>query len=203
MFSVKSDQGANLSKRDNGKRIYISVLLFSLILSVALNVLLARQLGQQRRLIENMTAPSGLLQNESVPSFSGKDPNGNPFDVTYSANMGDTILYIFSPDCGWCTKNIENIRTLSTHINSSNRFIGISLSSENLKNYLIQCGFNIPVITNLDKSTIAAYKFGGTPQTLVISSDGRVLQNWSGAYKNEIKDEIESYFGVKLSGTTE
>ncbi|MGE0887721.1 MAG: hypothetical protein AB7P14_29725 [Blastocatellales bacterium] len=43
---------------------------------------------------------------------------------------------------------------------------------------------------------------GSTPQTIVISPEGKVLKNWVGAYGSS-KPEIEAYFGVQLPGITE
>jgi len=58
--------------------------------------------------------------------------------------------------------------------------------------------FHFPVYTGLKTNTTQAYKFGGTPQTLVISSDGHVQKNWMGAYAGATKSEIEAYFEVHL-----
>lgn len=49
----------------------------------------------------------------------------------------------------------------------------------------------------------ANYKFGGTPQTLVVSADGHVIKNWTGAYSGSLKTEIEGFFQIELPGLTE
>jgi len=48
-----------------------------------------------------------------------------------------------------------------------------------------------------------AYKVGGTPNTLVISPEGRVLKNWRGAYMDDLQREVEQYFEVELPGIRE
>jgi hypothetical protein len=46
----------------------------------------------------------------------------------------------------------------------------------------------------------SAYKLGGTPQTLVVSEDGKVMKNWKGAYMSNIQKEVEDYFHIDLPG---
>jgi hypothetical protein len=41
-----------------------------------------------------------------------------------------------------------------------------------------------------------------TPQTIIISPDGRVMKNWVGAYGESLRPEVEAYFGIKLPGLT-
>jgi len=56
------------------------------------------------------------------------------------------------------------------------------------------------VYTDLSDDTKKAYKMGGTPQTIVVSSDGQVLQNWNGAYTGEQQKQVEEFFGITLPG---
>jgi hypothetical protein len=44
-----------------------------------------------------------------------------------------------------------------------------------------------------------AYKLGKVPQTVVVSADGTVLENWHGAYEGGMLQKIEGYFGVSLN----
>jgi hypothetical protein len=58
--------------------------------------------------------------------------------------------------------------------------------------------FRFPVYMRLSADTLQAYKLGGTPQTLVISGEGRVQKNWMGAYNGATKTDIETFFRIKL-----
>jgi hypothetical protein len=40
----------------------------------------------------------------------------------------------------------------------------------------------------------------GTPQTLVITNDGKIIKNWFGAYAGKLQIELEQYFQLKLPG---
>ena len=53
---------------------------------------------------------------------------------------------------------------------------------------------------HLSPETLKTYKLGSTPQTIVISSEGKVLQDWARAYVGEQQKQIEVYFHVSLPG---
>ena len=60
-----------------------------------------------------------------------------------------------------------------------------------------------PVYTDLAAKSVVAYRLGGTPDTLVVSSDGTLLRHWKGAYSGSNKQEIEEYFAITLPGLPE
>ena len=60
-----------------------------------------------------------------------------------------------------------------------------------------------PIYTDLAANSVLAYRLGGTPNTLVVSGDGRLLHQWRGAYSGSSKKEIEDYFGITLPGVEE
>jgi len=39
-----------------------------------------------------------------------------------------------------------------------------------------------------------------TPQTIVVSPEGQVVENWTGAYTEEQQKQVEQYFGITLPG---
>jgi hypothetical protein len=47
------------------------------------------------------------------------------------------------------------------------------------------------------------YKLGSTPQTIVISPEAKVLQDWIGAYVGDQKSQVEAFFHVSLPGLRE
>ena len=48
--------------------------------------------------------------------------------------------------------------------------------------------------------TLQSLGLGSTPQTIVVSPEGKVLKVWTGAYDDKLKSEIEDYFGTQLPG---
>jgi len=172
-----------------------------LIASVVLNVLLAYRVQRQDSAIVAKRAENMLNVGVSVPPIPAKHWGDDRQEViSFSNTNRPTVLYIFTPPCSWCKRNNDNFNALVTQKSGQYRFIGLSLSKDGLGEYLATHHLTIPIFADLSKETIAAYKFGGTPQTLVISPAGMVVKNWKGAYTGGQESEVESFFQVKLPG---
>lgn len=174
------------------------VLLLCLGLSLTLNVLLARRTGEQRRLIDRIRIENQPLQNQAVPPLVGTDVAGQPVSLTYSDTSQPTVLYVFSPGCGWCAKNHENTVALMEQLQTNFRIVGVALSSEGLEDYLRRNPMNCPIVTNIDSQLVDTYRLGVTPQTIVVSTDGVVQRNWRGAYKDDYQRQMQEYFQISL-----
>jgi peroxiredoxin len=150
-----------------------------------------------------MKAAGELKPGEYVPPLQVNDIEGNPFSVEYTADAPATVIYVFTPDCIWCTRNAENIKALASQAGTGYRFIGLSLSKKNLKEYVSQQGFTFPVYTEVKAEIGDAYKLAGTPRTIVISNEGKIIKSWFGAYINDTEKEVESFFNIALPGIVE
>jgi peroxiredoxin len=176
------------------------VLLLLLTVSVGLNVLLAHRVHQLGVATIGQFLQAQLQVGAFVPPIAAKGLDGQSEKITYGDSDRPTVLYIFTPQCGWCTRNMDNLKALLRAKGQDNRFIGVSLSPIGLAEYLRTHQLTIPVLTGLSSDTISAYKLGGTPQTLVISPKGQILQNWRGAWTNKQQSEIEAFFHITLPG---
>ena len=101
------------------------------------------------------------------------------------------------------TKNVSNVQRLATEARGNCRIIGLSLSSDNLRDYAVRNNLNFPIYTELQFAVTRQYKMRGTPQTILVSPEGRVLRNWPGAYVGARQHEVEDYFHIQLPGVTE
>lgn len=115
-------------------------------------------------------------------------------------NVQASVSDVLSPSCIWCERNRKNIDELTKAKGKDSRFVGLSLSGEQLKEYVEEHHLNFPVYTGLKSDAIQALGLGGTPQTIVISPEGLVLKNWPGAYREQTQREVEDYFQVRLPG---
>lgn len=88
-------------------------------------------------------------------------------EVAYERADLPTVSYVFSPECGWCKKNLRSVAALAAQLQGKYHFLGVSLSADRLSEYVAQTGLNFPVYSEPTPATVMAYKFGGTPQTLV------------------------------------
>jgi hypothetical protein len=184
-------------EKDTVKRVAVVVIIFTAIV-------LASSLGYPSSVLIR-DADSRQGQNVSskalaVPSIKAKDLNGKDVIITFKQVRKPTVLYIFTHTCRWCDRNWQSINTLAKLSGKSYRFIGLSLVDDGLNNYLTTHKLDFPVYTKLSPDSVSALGLGSTPQTIIISPEGRSLKNWLGAYGTSLRSEIESYFRVKLPG---
>ncbi len=92
-------------------------LLFLLICSSALNVFLARKIGELNgKVIQvklELKTLTKLSAGDSVPPFLAKDIMGRDVDFSYSDKASPIIFYTFTPSCIWCKRNLTNVKALA------------------------------------------------------------------------------------------
>jgi peroxiredoxin len=167
--------------------------------SVTLNVALAHKLRRFNHVF-SPTSIDSLQTGITVPAFEAIDLEGRTQMITYNRVSKPTVLYVFTPSCSWCARNMDNFKTLIDKESSEYRFIGISLADQGLADYVRKNELNLPIYSGLSAETLKAYRLGSTPQTIVISPEGKVLQDWAGAYVGDQRTQIEAFFRAKLPG---
>jgi peroxiredoxin len=168
--------------------------------SVALNVVLASKVRSFRQFRLAKASEQLLKAGTIVPPIAATRPDGKQQMISYQDSNQPTVLYIFTPPCSWCARNMNSFKTLADNKNAQYRFIGISLSEQGLADYVAKNDLKLPVYSGLSPETLNTYKLGGTPQTIVISPEGKVLKDWAGAYFGDQKSQIEAFFHVSLPG---
>jgi hypothetical protein len=93
---------------------------------------------------------------------------------------------------------VAGIRTIAAERGKEFRVIGISLSETGLADYVRANNFVFPVYTNAAEPDGRKLTVSATPETLLISREGRVENSWIGAYGGNIKTQIESALAVHL-----
>ena len=184
--------------RLQGSKSDVTFLLVLLAISLGFNVYLAGLVFKQQ------PAPVELLaRGDKVPPIAAKTLAGRAQRIEYSAAEMPSVLYVFSPDCPWCLRNVDNVKHLVAATQDRFRFVGISTRVEGLVPYLEETGLELPVYSVAADKDAPAFLMAGVPQTLVVSADGEVLQSWRGAYAAGIQEEVEDFFGVELPGLAE
>jgi peroxiredoxin len=164
-----------------------------LMLSIGVNVLLASRLLQAQR-----PPARGPAVGATVRPFQVTSPTGDAILVKYAAPMS-TIVYHFSPACGWCERNWDNVRTLIQQTKGRYRFVGVSLTAVSPQ-FMREHHLDFEVAANVSPDMARQYGLAGTPQTIVVSSEQRVVKTWWGAYVGLQARDIGTYFSVKLPG---
>jgi len=143
-----------------------------------------------------------LLPGMKIDPITAIGADGKSVTISYGGSTKPTVFYVISPSCIWCKRNQANINKLIDSKGNDFRFIGISLAESGLNEYTAEHHLRFPVYTGLKAETIGALGLGGTPQTIVVSPTGNILKVWAGAYVEQLRPEVETYFGVQLPGLT-
>jgi peroxiredoxin len=184
------------------RKVFVGVT-FALVTSVILNVVLAHRVRSLSYARSARIADNHLKVGTTVPPITGRRLDGERAVISYQSVNQPTVLYIFTPPCSWCGRNLDNLKALVQKDSDQFRFIGLSLSELGLSEYVAKNDLKLPVYWGLSSETLMTYKLGSTPQTIVISPEGKVLQDWAGAYVGDQKSQIEAFFHVSLPGLRE
>ncbi len=166
-------------------------LVFLLAVSLLVNVAVVWRFANRRVNTAAVAGPD-VQVGATLDPLVGVSEDGRPMTVSYDGDARPVVLYVFSPTCVWCERNVENIGTLAKSASSGFRFVGVSLSAPT---ETPQGTVDFPVIFSDGR-----VPFRSTPQTVVVGPNGRVLRSWTGAYSGSSKSEIEDYFAVRLPG---
>ena len=180
-----------------------AILTVLLACSVGLNVLLARRVHMLSNLSHlqqlKLNSPA-LVPGSIAPAFSARDIADKKVSLNYADSESPTVIYLYSPDCHWCERNLQNIRVLADNTHGRFRFVGVSQTDKNLQTYLSRNDLPFQSYHSPPDEVKIAYGFYSTPSTVVVSPAGKILQYWRGAYSGDLQTEVEQFFQVKLPG---
>jgi hypothetical protein len=173
-------------------------LLLILVASLSLNVYLGWKVKQGGVEPDTAKAVPGM----KVDPITAVDLDGKPFTIAYNGINKPTVFYVITPSCIWCRRNQANVNRLADAKANDFRFVGLSLGESGLKEYVEEHHLKFPVYARLPAETVESLGLGGTPQTIVVSPEGEILKVWTGAYIEDLRPEVEAYFGIQLPGLT-
>jgi peroxiredoxin len=192
------------STSDSSRRLGIGALVWTLAIlagSLSLNVVLGFKVRTLRGMTRFPEPAMRLGPGTAVPTLELNDIGGRKVTLRLSDPTQRTVvLYIFTPSCGWCKRNLANITTLAGLAGSRYRFIGVSLTSDGLANFATSHDLRFSVYSVRSRAVANRLGLGATPQTVAVSRAGKVLVSWVGAYGGSVLSAVEAYFRVPLPG---
>ncbi|HUR21420.1 MAG TPA: hypothetical protein VMZ90_11465 [Vicinamibacterales bacterium] len=165
-----------------------------LMLSVGVNVMQARRI---KTMVNAKAAAVSSVGRRVVP-LEGFSPEGTPVLRDVARDV-PTVLYYFSPTCVWCDRNWDNIRALEGGAQGRYRVVLVTRARD-VRQYLSERGLALEVVEGISDTVVEAYRFNGTPQTVVASIEGVVSHEWRGAFTPRIERQLEELFGIYLPG---
>ena len=179
--------------------IIVTLLAVSLIQNLVLGVGILRLSGGKIAPPSSESLPTGPKVGAVVPPLDVQRFKGARELVGFSADRKPTLMYVFSPSCSWCAKNLSNVKTILRAATTSHHVLALSLDP-NVDDYVQTAALNVPIYIKPSEKMFGPYGLGPTPLTFVVGPDGKVLKSWVGAYSGETQKDVEAYFGVKLPG---
>jgi peroxiredoxin len=167
--------------------------------SLALNVYLAKRitpLGVAPR-------PTNLIAGTRAPALYVKDLAGTKTTVEWSTDGSPYLLYIFTPSCVWCQRNLANFQEIVRARGADMHIIGLSLSNDGLKEYISEHGINYPVYVSADAAKNSDFVQNATPTTVMVSPSGKIDSVWRGAYVGKLQGQVEQRLKVHLPGVSQ
>src|SRR5262245_36567075 len=143
--------------------------------SLVLNVV-----QSQRIRASHLAQPGTLRGGTTLPPLDVVASNGQRVELRYTAEDLPTILYFFSPTCGWCERNWNNVAALERLTRGKYRFVPLSTTAD-VARVRTQHGITFEIYSGLSEALRRTHSFAGTPHTIVVSNTGRVLKAWAGA----------------------
>jgi len=98
---------------------------------------------------------------------------------------------------------LANVAALSAQASQRYELVGLSVSDEGLPEYVREQRWTFPVYSKPSPEAIAYFRLQSTPQTIVISPEGRILESWTGAYANATLSEVQRALKVQLPGLSD
>jgi len=172
----------------------VIALSFILCVSAGMNVYFLEKLQRSVAAI-----PFGVQESADLSVVMLQDVDGSKVNMRLNDGR-ESILYVFSPACIYCQKNLMNIKALADNTGKSYRFIGLSNTKQNLASYVSDTKLPFPVYVKRDNVEQKALDLSETPQTILVGADGHVKKVWRGAFDSETQGQVEKYFAVRLPG---
>lgn len=169
-----------------------------LLVSLVLNVVQAERMRSL-----SGDAPTGLARGTMVPPLRLTSHTGTTADLFDAASHTPTIVYYFAGACRWCERNWDNAVALERATRGRYRFIAVAAKGEDVTPVASGHALEFDLYPSIDGAQRRALGLTGTPQVVVLSPEGRVLDGWVGAFSGRTLQNVEGYFGVKLPGLTE
>jgi hypothetical protein len=188
----------------------LSGLVLLLVVSFGLNIALARRSLYWRERAQERATGQRLrsatpIEETVVPVLKGKHLDGSEAVVEFKRSGPPTLLYLMSPSCGWCARNFANFKALVEQTKTRYRVVALSTTDAKLREYASDKGLTalgVELVVNVPQDVLDAENLRGTPQTLLVSPDGKLVKRWQGAY-TQTQREIEITLGVHLPGLTD
>lgn len=145
--------------------------------------------------------PEFLTPGQQVPSFTANALSGQRHVVNF-ADHPKTVFMVFASQCPACERSLPYWKAIKDACDRHQyQVYGVGLDSRaDTRDLLTANGLNIEVFGNPSAEFKKLYKLNLTPLTIVIDNQRKVEKIWAGAFNENTKAEMETYFGISRDG---
>jgi peroxiredoxin len=126
---------------------------------------------------------------ESSPDFELATVEGTPFR-TADLRGKVIVLNFFATWCGPCQKELPQLQEIWDDLKAEDDFrmlaVGREESNESLEALRKERGFTLPMASDPNASVYRQFATQSIPRTYLISRQGTIVYQWTGAYDEEI-----------------
>ena len=165
--------------RSTVQRVGFAVGFLSLVLS---NVVILRANRQLNEVVENLRSLVVLQKGARVPELRAKSLDGKEVVLRYGADVRRTLFLVYTPGCPGCEQNWPSWSSVIDAMKGSRvRVVAVDMPGLSRPDYISAHGLDrVLIVSKIDPATAIAYRFGLTPQTLLVGADGKVEESWIG-----------------------
>lgn len=176
-------------------QVFLLTVLVLFALSAGVNILQAQRIHS---LLDFQSTPPSTI-GKRITAITGFSSSGESRQLDLRATV-PTVVYYFSPTCGWCERNWPNVKALAAGADGRYRVLLLS-SARDTRAYLNARELGqFDVIEGIDEGTRRAFGFAATPHTIVVSNGGLVTHDWRGAFTPRVERQLEELFAIDLPG---
>ncbi|HKL17120.1 MAG TPA: redoxin domain-containing protein [Patescibacteria group bacterium] len=132
-------------------------------------------------ILKNDSSNSGA-QEDKVPEFMVKDVLGLTAPLSFFYEKKPVILVFFSPDCGYCDREISDLNKI--HKNYKEKIYVIAVvsgkSSYDIKQYAMDKNINFVISSDQSSNIVKAYNISSLPSHIIINKKGKIIKRKNG-----------------------
>lgn len=167
-------------------------------LAATIIVLQARSIRALQSDLDQTFSGGHIPVGTSIPQLQLEDLDGKRLTMRFSDSGRPILLYVFQPHCVWCQKNGDSILSLANQVSRDYRVVGLSLVRDDLTTFVKLHNMTFPVYYVTSPSTLTKIHIASTPETILLSVKGTILDSWDGAYSGGTKTALERVFAIRL-----
>jgi thiol-disulfide isomerase/thioredoxin len=166
-------------------------LVLMLAVSLSGNAFLGYRLSAANK---GLPSTQSTIRGSTVTSIEGTGEDGARRIVSLVGEPRPAVIFVYSPTCVWCRQTWPMFRQLAMQARGRYRFVTLSVGDGPV--------FSDASVLALSKPSgpnVRALLSGSVPLTVVVSTDGKVVESWVGGYAGPVGVLIGRYFGIPIT----